>query len=90
MAQAEARPNPEREAVNRVFWELGLRFQWDEATWQALSAMPDMQTRLLSYLQSSQPHLLAVYDPKALGDLVEKGLAAPSSNRTGMEATTSF
>lgn len=89
MAQAEAKPNPDREAMNRVFWELGLRFQWDEATWAGLSGQPDLHARLRTYLQASQPHLLAVYDPAVLSALVEQCLAHPISNRTGMEALTS-
>jgi hypothetical protein len=80
---------PTREAVNRAFWELGLRFQWDEATWTSLAAMPDMTARIKAYLEGSQPHLLAVYEPKALSALVEEFLAHPDVKRTGMEAFTS-
>ena len=78
-----------REAVNHAFWELGLRFQWDEATWTRLSAIPGMAARLKAYLEGCQPHLLAVYDPNALSAMVEQHLANPAANRTGMEAFTS-
>ena len=78
-----------RDAVNRAFWELGLRFQWDEATWTMLAAAPDMRTALRTYLEESQPHLLAVYDPATLGALVEQCLANPGTHRIGMEALSS-
>ena len=75
-----------REALNAAFWELGLRFQWDAATWHMLVELDDLQAQLRYYLEHWQPHLLAVYDPPFLASLVEKHLAAPGNSRTGMEA----
>ena len=80
----------DRETLNRAFWELGLRFQWDEATWAALAGLPDLRAQLRHYLEHHQPHLLSVYDPDFLGGLVEKQLADPTRERTGMEALSSF
>jgi hypothetical protein len=77
-------------ALNRAFWDLGLRFQWDEATWSSLAALPDMRSRLASYLERNQPHLLAVYDVDFLQKVIEDRLASPADARVGMEAHRSF
>ena len=77
-----------REALNAAFWDLGLRFQWDAATWHMLLEMDDLQAQIRYYLEHWQPHLLAVYDPAFLTSLVEQRLASPASGRMGMEALT--
>jgi hypothetical protein len=77
-----ARPN----ALNAAFWDLGLRFRWDEATWRLLVPMETLEAQLAYYLRHWQPHLLAVYDPAFLATLVENRLALPSNSRMGMEA----
>ena len=76
--------------LNRAFWDLGLRFSWDEATWASLSSLPDLQSRLAQYLEAHQPHLLAVYDVGFLRGLIEQQLAHPAESRVGMEAHRSF
>lgn len=76
------------EALNAAFWDLGLRFQWDTATWHVLVEMESLEAQIAYYLQHWQPHLLAVYDPAFLAKLVENHLAAPSGSRMGMEAMT--
>jgi hypothetical protein len=75
-----------REALNAAFWDLGLRFQWDAATWSVLVQLGDLQAQLAHYLAHSQPHLLAVYEPAFLAKLVESRLAQPANSRMGMEA----
>ena len=80
----------DRKALNRAFWDLGLRFQWDEATWSVLSAFPDLRAQLGYYLGRYQPHLLGVYSVDFLGELIEQRLAAPADDRVGMEAHRSF
>ncbi|MEO7741822.1 MAG: hypothetical protein ABIR98_02670 [Usitatibacter sp.] len=82
--------NPDLAALNRAFWDLGLRFQWDEATWAALGTLPDLRSRLASYLAASQPHLLGVYDVDFLQKIIEERLASPIEARMGMEAHRSF
>jgi len=77
-----------REALNAAFWDLGLRFQWDAATWNMLVELDDLQARLGYYLEHWQPHLLAVYDPAFLASLVEQRLTMPANSRMGMEART--
>lgn len=88
MGQSEPiRPTPsQREALNAAFWDLGLRFQWDAATWGVLVEMDDLESQISYYLENWQPHLLAVYDPSFLATLVENRLASPGEGRLGMEA----
>lgn len=78
--------NPDLAALNRAFWDLGLRFHWDEATWAALGRLPDLRSRLATYLTASQPHLLGVYDVDFLQRIIEERLASPADARMGMEA----
>jgi len=77
-----------REALNAAFWDLGLRFQWDAATWSVLVQLDDLQAQIAYYLANWQPHLLAAYDPPFLARLVESRLASGTNARMGMEAMT--
>jgi hypothetical protein len=76
-----------REALNAAFWDLGLRFQWDAATWGVLVQLDSLEAQLAYYLEHWQPHLLAAYQPAFLARLVESRLGQPSGSRMGMEAT---
>jgi hypothetical protein len=80
----------DRASLNRAFWDLGLRFQWDEATWSSLVALPDLRAQLACYLERHQPHLLAVYDVDFLRRIVEERLLCPADARIGMEAPRSY
>ena len=75
----------DRNVLNQAFWDLGLRFQWDEATWASLASLPDLRSQLTAYLGKHQPHLLAVYDVEFLGKLIEQNLASPRASM-GIEA----
>ena len=77
---------PDLAALNRAFWDLGLRFSWDEATWSSLAGLPDMRSQLAQYLERYQPHLLGVYDVDFLQKAIEHQLATPGGTRMGMEA----
>jgi hypothetical protein len=33
----------DRKALNRAFWDLGLRFHWDEDIWTVLMGLPDLR-----------------------------------------------
>jgi hypothetical protein len=79
----------DRKSVNQAFWELGLRFQWDEATWAILGGLPDLRAQLRYYLAHYQPHLLGVYDADFLVSLIEQRLVSPTHSRVGMEAHSS-
>ena len=76
----------DRKSVNQAFWELGLRFQWDESVWAVLDGLPDLKAQLRYYLERYQPHLLSVYDADFLVRLIEERLMQPTSQRVGMEA----
>ena len=82
--------NPDLAALNRAFWDLGLRFSWDEATWRALAGLPDLRSQLAQYLERHQPHLLGVYDVDFLRKVIEEQLAHPAESRVGLEAHRSF
>ena len=76
----------DRTSLNRAFWDLGLRFQWDEDIWAVLMGLPDLRAQLDYYLQRHQPHLLAVYDVDFLQRIIEERLASPVDARLGIEA----
>jgi hypothetical protein len=76
----------DRKSVNHAFWELGLRFQWDESVWRTLEGLPNLRAQLGYYLERQQPHLLQVYDVDFLTRIVEERLVSPTNNRIGMEA----
>jgi hypothetical protein len=55
-------PEIDRHAYNAAFYELGLRWCWDEDTWRDLAAIGCEDSRIKTYLQKQQPHLLRAYD----------------------------
>ena len=63
----------ELDAYNTAFYELGLRWHWDAATYEALQARhEDSATRVRHYLETHQPHLLRAYDPEFLVEMIEQ------------------
>lgn len=80
----------DRKSLNRAFWDLGLRFQWDEGVWNSLMDLPDLRSQLAWYLQRYQPHILAVYDVDFLSRIIEERLRCPIDARLGMEAHKHF
>lgn len=82
--------NADLARLNRAFWDLGLRFSWDEKTWAAMTGLPDLRAQLAHYLQAHQPHLLGVYDVDFLRGAIEARLAQPEESRVGMEAHRSL
>ena len=76
----------DRKSLNRAFWDLGLRFHWDEDIWTVLAGLPDLRSQLAYYLERYQRHLLAVYDLDFLCNIIEQRLATPVDARLGMEA----
>ena len=81
----------DRKSLNQAFWDLGLRFQWDEKVWATLMGLPDLRSQLAWYLEKHQPHLLAVYDVDFLKGVVEARLSAPEpEHRIGLEAGRSY
>jgi hypothetical protein len=81
----------DRKSLNQAFWDLGLRFQWDETIWSALMGLPDLRSQLAYYLERYQPHLLAVYDVDFLKGVIEQRLSSPAGEtRFGLEAGRSY
>jgi hypothetical protein len=67
----------ELDAYNAAFHELGLRWHWDSATYEALLSLGgDGPARVRHYLQSQQPHLLRAYDADFLVGMIEQKAAA--------------
>ena len=67
----------ELNAYNAAFYELGLRWHWDSATYEALLSLSgDGPARVRHYLQSQQPHLLRAYDADFLVAMIEQKAAA--------------
>jgi hypothetical protein len=79
----------DRDAYNGAFWDLGFRWQWDEATYRELARIPAERERVRGYIARQHAHLLSAYDPDFLAQLsVERKcsrrealLAARSSGR---------
>ena len=70
---ADPSAEADRQAYNAAFEELGLNWQWDEATFSALPAHGREGVR--AYLQEAQPHLLRAYDADFLIDVIEATMA---------------
>jgi len=62
----------ERHAYNAAFYDLGLRWHWDSATYHALmSRSPCSRQRIGLYLEDEQAHLLRAYEADFLIDAIE-------------------
>lgn len=57
-------------AYNAAFYELGLRWHWDDATYEQLCSVACERTRVRHYLEQAQPHLLRAYDADFLADAI--------------------
>src|SRR6185503_3445668 len=62
--------NPEIDAFNAAFDELGLDWHWDRATMAELAAITDDKERVRAYVSRHHPHLLKVYDADFISALV--------------------
>ena len=66
----------ELDAWNAAFYELGLRWHWDGATWERLAGVGDCRkARLRHYLETEQAHLLRAYDATFLVEAIERAQA---------------
>ncbi len=57
-------------AFNAAFHALGLRWHWDDDTYEQLAAEPCERSRLRRHLQHRQAHLLRAYDADFLADAI--------------------
>ncbi len=55
-----------RDAYNAAFYELGLKWHWDEAVYENVLAESQERERILAYMTMHQTHLLKAYDPDFL------------------------
>src|SRR5690349_2703835 len=61
------------DAYNAAFYELGLRWHWDRATWNALLRhSPDPQARIRHYVETHHAHLLTAYDADFLAAAIHE------------------
>lgn len=76
----------ERNAYNAAFYELGLRWHWDQDTWLALQAVPAGRRRVRVYLETDQAHLLRAYDVDFLVDAIENKVQACRDSRSAHDS----
>src|ERR1700754_5047035 len=73
LSSARRTEDMELDAYNAAFYELGLRWHWDSATWAELGCVGDCRkARLRHYLETRQAHLLRAYDAGFLVDAIER------------------
>ena len=60
----------DRSAFNAAFYELGLRWYWDDALYEQLASVSCERSRLGHYLRTHQAHLLRAYDADFLSHAV--------------------
>jgi hypothetical protein len=67
----------ERDAYNAAFYELGLRWHWDDDTFEQLQRAGTVPAaHLRHYLETRQGHLLRAYDADFLVSAIEQTKAA--------------
>lgn len=76
-------PEIDRHAYNAAFYELGLRWCWDEDTWRDLAAIGCEDSRIKTYLQKQQAHLLRAYDADFLVSAIKDAKARCHDNLRG-------
>ena len=81
----------ERNAYNAAFYELGLRWHWDSATFDELMRQGSNEAeRIHRYLSAQQPHLLKAYDAGFLVELIRQKQAQHRSRGNGAQASRSL
>ena len=77
----------ERNAYNAAFYELGLRWHWDSATYDELARRSTNEPdRIRHYLSARQPHLLKAYDAEFLVELIRQKQLEHRSRHAGAPA----
>lgn len=59
-----------RSAYNAAFYELGLKWHWDQNHYDSVLPASEEKAHLLSYLKTHQLHLLKAYDAEFLVDTI--------------------
>jgi hypothetical protein len=60
----------QRNAFNAAFYELGLRWHWDEERYVCALCEDGQRAHLRRYVQEEQPHMLRVYDVDFLANAI--------------------
>jgi hypothetical protein len=71
----------ERSAYNAAFWQLGLPWRWDAATYRELSGIASEQERIRTYVELHQPHLLKAYDIAFLCNMIDQCKTCPAEQK---------
>jgi hypothetical protein len=71
--------DPEIDAYNAAFDELGLNWHWDRSVMRQLAAIPIESARITAYVQRHQPHLLTVYPADFLASVISETKARLSA-----------
>ena len=61
----------QRHAFNAAFYELGLRFHWDDSCYDCAMCDEEQRSHLKRYLENEQAHLLKAYDADFLVDAIQ-------------------
>ena len=59
-----------RGAYNAAFYELGLKWHWDEEMYQSVLPQAEEKLHIRKYLETHQGHLLKAYDAEFLTDAI--------------------
>jgi hypothetical protein len=60
-----------RSAYNAAFYELGLKWHWDENAYQSILPHAQEKDRIRNYLEMHQAHLLKAYEADFLIDAIQ-------------------
>lgn len=77
----------QRHAYNAAFYELGLRWHWDSASYDCALCADGQRAHLRHYLQTEQAHLLKAYEAEFLIDAIQTA-AARCLNSSGAHTAT--
>jgi hypothetical protein len=61
-----------RHAYNAAFYELGLKWHWDNEFYRSVCCGDDEKQLIRAYLETHQPHLLKAYDADFLTNAIRQ------------------
>lgn len=82
-AAAIADANLHRNAYNAAFYQLGLRWHWNDENYREVLCADGERSCLRSYLEQQQSHLLKAYDVDFLIDAILDAKQRCYQNMTG-------
>lgn len=81
-----AEADPELDAYNAAFDELGLDWHWNRTTLRSLAAIPIEEARVAEYLRVHHSHLLSVYPVDFLANAIVSTKTRIRARDTGVAA----